>query len=114
MVSLFLSDGLYGKAYDSVPLVRKQPYPGVCSGEYVIGGVDGECHGDVGVGLVCRAAVSEQAAVESGGAEHLVRVGKSEVGGIDSRQAVKISFRHVSLEEHAVAGEDRCQGSLLP
>ena len=40
MVSLFLSDGLYGKAYDSVPLVRKQPYPGVCACEYVLGGVE--------------------------------------------------------------------------
>ena len=37
VVALFLSDGLYGKAYDSVPLVRKQPYPGVCACEYVPG-----------------------------------------------------------------------------
>ena len=110
VVTLFLRDGLYGQADYTVTLFGEQPDLSVCSGEYVIGGVDGECHGDVGVGLVCGAAVSEQAAVESGGAEHLVRVGKSEVGGFHSRQAAEISFGYVGLEIHAVAREYSGQG----
>ena len=89
---------------------KAPPYLCEGSGEDVLSPVEGKCNGDVGIGLVGRAAVAEQAASEPGSCVDAVSVGEFEIGVVHAGEAVEISLGHISLEIELAAGDDSCQG----